>query len=237
MSKELCKLDIALAIEEFEEETVDKNLRLLIMDHYQYFRNEIQHAKKVKDTTKMKIAVHTLKSTSRYLCCEYFALKCQDIEDMIKNAWEQIDKVYDEFIQCYEWFYEDAKEKYETKFKEKEKNETEEMPKAEEKIEESKAVTVEIIDHKDDKSEFEKKLSSDSGINTLESKSSNISIPTLKIFKRNSTIKEENEEEIDPGSSRKGTEHRTPTFDSKESKFSFIRFMQISTKKTIECFN
>jgi hypothetical protein len=232
MSKEQCKLDIALAIEEFEEENVDKNLRLLIMDHYQYFRNEIQHAKKVKDTTKMKIAVHTLKSTSRYLCCEYFALKCQNIEDIIKNASEQIDKVYDEFIQCYEWFYEDAQDKYETRFKVKEKNETEEITKAGEKVEESKAFTVEILDHNDETIE----LASDSCTNTVELKNSNVSIPIFKLFKRNSTINEENEDDNEQFSERKATENRTPTLESKQSIFVFIRLMQIFSEKRIKCF-
>jgi hypothetical protein len=193
MSKDQCKLDIALAIEEFEEEAVDKNLRLLIMDYYQYFRNEIQHAKKVKDTTKMKIAVHTLKSTSRYLCCEYFALKCQDIEDMVKKTWEQIDKVYEEFMQCYDWFYEDAREQYEI-FKSKNgKNDAkDEIP------------SPEPIKHQNKSSD---------DIGHFENKSSNSSIPSMKILKRNPTIKEENEEECEPISFRRSEESKTPTFD------------------------
>jgi hypothetical protein len=207
MSKELCKLDIALAIDEFEEENVDKNLRLLIMDYYMYFKTEIEHAKKVKDTTKMKIAVHTLKSTSRYLCCEYFALKCQDIEDIIKNAWDQMDKNYEEFIQCYEWFYEDAKEKYETIFKDKHETKTDEESKEEVKVSKiTKEVDKVIIE---EKKEVENKKS-DIEITLYESKSSNTSIPSIKILKRNSTIKEENEEIEDPVSFRKYDESKTP---------------------------
>jgi HPt (histidine-containing phosphotransfer) domain-containing protein len=230
MSKELCKLDIELAIEEFELENVDKSLRLLIMDHYQYFRNEIQHAKKVKDTTKMKIAVHTLKSTSRYLCCEYFALKCQDIEDIIKNAWEQIDKVYDEYIQCYEWFYEDAKQIYETRFKEKEinefkqdSNEIEEF-KQENKIEESKNITVEIIENKEESPQLINKKS-DNIIKLMGSNSSILTAPTIKLFKRNSTIKEENEDDTEQITNRKINESRRSSAFDKEGMYNFIRFI------------
>lgn len=201
MSKEKCKLDIALAIEEFEEESVDKNLRLLIMDHYQYFRNEIQHAKKVKDTTKMKIAVHTLKSTSRYLCCEYFALKCQDIEDMVKNTWEQIDKVYEEFMQCYDWFYEDAKEKYETVFKTKN-----------EKKEESNDVELSYPPIEPNKKASET-------LSLVENKSSTSSVPSLNLLKRSCTIKEEVEEEAEAISFRKVEEAKTPTFVKKSKNF------------------
>jgi HPt (histidine-containing phosphotransfer) domain-containing protein len=183
MSKELCKLDIALAIDEFEEENVDKNLRLLVQDYYQYYRTEIEHAKKVKDTTKMKLAVHTLKSTSRYLCCEYFALKCQNIEDIVKHTWDQIDKIYEEFIQCYEWFYEDAREKYETMQKEKE-----------EKVEPKVEVKQEVVE----KAKDVEVKGSDVSIKLIETKGSNSSIHSLKILKRNSTIKEESDEAEEP---------------------------------------
>jgi hypothetical protein len=196
MSKEQCKLDIALAIEEFEEEAVDKNLRLLIMDHYQYFRNEIQHAKKVKDTTKMKIAVHTLKSTSRYLCCEYFALKCQDIEDMVKTTWEKIDKVYEEFMQCYDWFYEDASYQYESVFKSK--NEKNEIPSSE---------------------PLKHNYKSSDDISLFENKSSTSSIPSIKTFKRNPTIQEGVEEENESVSYRIHEESKTPTFEKNSNFF------------------
>jgi valyl-tRNA synthetase len=178
----------------------------------------------------MKIAVHTLKSTSRYLCCEYFALKCQDIEDIIKNAWEQIDKVYDEYIQCYEWFYEDAKQIYETRFKEKEinefkqdSNEIEEF-KQENKIEESKNITVEIIENKEESPQLINKKS-DNIIKLMGSNSSILTAPTIKLFKRNSTIKEENEDDTEQITNRKINESRRSSAFDKEGMYNFIRFI------------
>jgi HPt (histidine-containing phosphotransfer) domain-containing protein len=125
MSKQECHFDLAEADENFSDEVVDKTLTLFVQEYYQHFKEELESARRNKDITKIKISVHTLKSTSRYLCCEYFALKCQKIEDLVKVCLDEIEKQFDEYLQCFSWLYDDAKNQYDIRFKEKKEKEIE----------------------------------------------------------------------------------------------------------------
>jgi hypothetical protein len=134
MSKQDCHFNLEEADENFSETVVDKNLTLFVTDYYQYFKQELETARKNKDITKIKISVHTLKSTSRYLCCEYFAEKSQKIEDVNGKALSEIEKVYDEYLKCFDYLYEDAKDQFEKRFKKPEEKEDVKVVKPSDKI-------------------------------------------------------------------------------------------------------
>jgi hypothetical protein len=55
---------------------------------------------------------HTLKTTTRYFACEYFATTSEQIEGIIINDYEDVDKLYYEYMQCFQWLYDDAKVQY-----------------------------------------------------------------------------------------------------------------------------
>jgi HPt (histidine-containing phosphotransfer) domain-containing protein len=127
MSKQECHFNLEEADDMFSDSVVDKTLTLFVSEYYQHFKEELETARRNKDITKIKIGVHTLKSTSRYLCCEYFAQKCQKIEDIVAACLGEIEKQFDEYLTCFGWLFDDAKAQYDTRFKDKKEDEVEDI--------------------------------------------------------------------------------------------------------------
>ena len=127
-------LDIQFIIDEFDENYLVSTLKLFLEETYPDNLNKMEDGYTNRDIKKIKVAAHTVKSSSGYLACKYFSKQCEKMEAFAKNGnWEEVDNFWKEFRTNYELLYNYAKKVFDeySKKREDEYIREEELKKAE----------------------------------------------------------------------------------------------------------
>ena len=135
-------MDIQFIINEFDEDYLVATLKLFLEETYPDNLNKMEDGYSTRDLKKIKIAAHTVKSSSGYLACNYFSKQCEKMEAYAKNgSWEDVDNFWKEFRTNYELLFLYAK-KINDEYSKKREDENnlsnlldEEMNKAENELE------------------------------------------------------------------------------------------------------
>ncbi len=99
-------IDEEEACDNFGEDTFQENIIRFVEEGYKHSFEEIKEAEFMRNSAKMKITTHTLKTTVRYMCSENFAEICQGIESETKAPnWNKILELLPEFYNYYEILY------------------------------------------------------------------------------------------------------------------------------------
>lgn len=117
------KIDGKKMIDEFDEDYFISTLKLFIDETYVVNLNTLEEGYRIKDKSKIKIAAHTVKSSSGYLYCDYFANQCMRMEAIAKEGtWEDIEAFWVEFRTNFELLYNEAKRLYEEELERRKQN-------------------------------------------------------------------------------------------------------------------
>lgn len=107
------KIDSSEAIDNFGNEIFEQTIILFVDESYKTFKDGIEKAQKEKDKNKIKMLTHTLKTTSRYMASENFALECHAIESESKNPdWEKMDILLIDFYEDLDILYKECMKYY-----------------------------------------------------------------------------------------------------------------------------
>jgi HPt (histidine-containing phosphotransfer) domain-containing protein len=110
---ELITINTEKIIDDFDEDYLISTIKLFLEETYVDNLNKMEEGYKNKDKSKIKVAAHTVKSSSGYLGCPYFSKQCEKMEEIAKNGtWDDVEGFWKEYRTNYELLHNCAKKVY-----------------------------------------------------------------------------------------------------------------------------